>query len=98
MTGEPIGAREAYQLGMVNAVVPPEKLWSHAQTMAGMLASRPPQAVEAIKRACDVIPRLDRRAALEYEFEKAVRLFTSRETKQLIEQFFVRRKQETPPV
>jgi len=92
LTGEPIGAKEAFQLGMVSAVEPPERFWGKAQAMATMLASRPLQAVQAVKRACDVIPRLDRRAALEYEFEKAVRLFTSRETKQLIDQFFVQRR------
>lgn len=92
MTGEPIGAKEAFQLGMVNALVPPDKLWSKTHAIAEMLASRPLQAVQAIKRACDVIPRLDRRAALEFEFEKAVRLFTSTETKNLIDQFFVQRR------
>jgi enoyl-CoA hydratase len=41
---------EAYRIGMVNRVVPPEKLMSTAMEWAEVLAKRPPRSVAAIKR------------------------------------------------
>ena len=42
---------EAHRIGMVNRVVPPEKLMSTAMEWAETLAKRPPRSVAAIKRA-----------------------------------------------
>jgi enoyl-CoA hydratase/carnithine racemase len=42
---------EAHRIGMVNRVVPPEKLMSTAMEWAEVLAKRPPRSIAAIKRA-----------------------------------------------
>ena len=42
---------EAHRIGMVNRVVPPEKLMSTAVEWAEVLAKRPPRSIAAIKRA-----------------------------------------------
>jgi enoyl-CoA hydratase len=42
---------EAHRIGMVNRVVPPEKLMSTAMEWAETLATRPPRSIAAIKRA-----------------------------------------------
>lgn len=42
---------EAHRIGMVNRVLPPEKLMSTAMEWAETLAKRPPRSVAAIKRA-----------------------------------------------
>jgi enoyl-CoA hydratase len=42
---------EAHRIGMVNRVVPPEKLMSTAMEWAEVLAQRPPRSIAAIKRA-----------------------------------------------
>ena len=50
ITGEPIGAEEAYALGLVNAVVPDHELFDTALAWARKLAGQAPIAIEQIKR------------------------------------------------
>ena len=51
MTGEPITAREAYRLGMVNELHPANELIGAALRIAESIASNSPTAVQAVKRA-----------------------------------------------
>ena len=51
MTGDPITAREAYRLGMVNEIYPQAELMTAAQRLAEKIASNSPTAVQAVKRA-----------------------------------------------
>jgi len=51
LTGDPIGAARALELGLVNRVVAAERLGEEALTLARTMADRPPLAVAAIKRA-----------------------------------------------
>lgn len=49
LTGVPIGAAEAYRLGLVNRVVGPESLLDEALRLAGTIADNAPLAVQASK-------------------------------------------------
>jgi enoyl-CoA hydratase/carnithine racemase len=49
MTGEPISAQRAYELGLVNKVVPAEDLEAEAQKLAGTIADNAPLSVQAAK-------------------------------------------------
>ena len=51
MTGDPISAKEAYRLGMVNDVYPQGELMDAAQRIAEKIANNSPTAVQAVKRA-----------------------------------------------
>jgi enoyl-CoA hydratase len=51
MTGEPISAHEAYRLGMVNEIHPPDALMPAALEIAARIASNSPTAVQAVKGA-----------------------------------------------
>jgi len=51
MTGEPIDAREAQRIGLVNRVVPHEELASATNALVERLASRPPLGLKFTKRA-----------------------------------------------
>ncbi|MGA7362746.1 MAG: enoyl-CoA hydratase-related protein [Candidatus Dormiibacterota bacterium] len=51
LTGAPIDAERALELGLVNQVVAPDQLKSSALELAGRLAEQAPLAVAAIKRA-----------------------------------------------
>ena len=51
LTGDPITADEAYQLGLVNRVVPAAKLMDEARALADTLLARGPLALRAAKRA-----------------------------------------------
>jgi len=58
LTGDRIGAREAFRMGLVNRVVKRGELYSTADEVAQMIVSNNPIAVqyakEAIRRGCDL--------------------------------------------
>ncbi|MCX5839446.1 MAG: enoyl-CoA hydratase-related protein, partial [Deltaproteobacteria bacterium] len=87
MLGEPIGAREALRIGLVNKVAPPEKLMAEAESMARELAKRSPEAIEAIKRISDIAPRLDKNSALDFEMDVEALLFSRTERKKHMDEF-----------
>ncbi len=82
MLGEPIGAKEALRIGLVNKVAPPESFMEEARAIAKELAKRFPRAIEAVKKVSDVVPRLDRTSALELEFEISALLFSRSECRE----------------
>ena len=51
MTGEAIGAEEALRIGLVNAVVPHGELLPKTRELVSKIASKPPLAIAAAKRA-----------------------------------------------
>jgi enoyl-CoA hydratase len=78
LRGEPIGAQEAFAIGLVNRVVAPERFKEEIQNWANLLVHRSPEVVRALKRTFDVVSRLDAKAALEYELEMSAMLFNIR--------------------
>jgi enoyl-CoA hydratase/carnithine racemase len=52
-TGRHVGAEEALEIGLVDAVVPDEEVYSTAVAMARKFAAGPPLALAAAKRAID---------------------------------------------
>ena len=50
LTGEPIDAARAYEVGLVNHVVSDEQLVSTVQSLAERIASNAPLSVQAAKR------------------------------------------------
>ncbi len=51
LTGEPISAQEAYQVGLVNKVVPDDKVMAEAQRIAQIIVERPPVAIRLARQA-----------------------------------------------
>jgi len=51
LTGKPIDAQEAYRLGLVNKVVPPEQVLPEAKEWAKVICQAAPLAVRAAKEA-----------------------------------------------
>lgn len=66
-TGEPIDARTALHLGLVNQVVPGDQLSQAAMALATKLAQGPTRAIGLTKRAMNRGLTTDLEAALEYE-------------------------------
>ena len=50
LLAEPLPIERAWELGLVNRVVPPEQLLAEARALAAALASRPAHAVQATRR------------------------------------------------
>lgn len=53
MTGVMIDAREAKEIGLVNKVFPPDKLWEETMKTAKVLASKGKVSMRAVKRCID---------------------------------------------
>ncbi len=68
LTGEFLTAQEALAIGLVDRVVPRERLLDAAKEEAARLAANPLPALLAVKRAARTVPFLDTRSAVEYEF------------------------------
>jgi enoyl-CoA hydratase/carnithine racemase len=49
LTGKPVEARRAYEMGMVHQVVPPRELEETTRTLANTIASNAPLALQGIK-------------------------------------------------
>jgi methylglutaconyl-CoA hydratase len=89
LTGELIGAEEAYRVGLVNAVVPAEQLAERAQAWARALAEGGPNALRLTK---ELLHRFSHQALSWEEAAKASaapRL--SEECRQGLEAFFAKR-------
>jgi enoyl-CoA hydratase len=51
LTGDQISAQEALRIGLVEKVMPPEKLMDEAKALATKLAAKPPMAIALAKQA-----------------------------------------------
>lgn len=90
MLGEPIGAKEALRIGLVNKVATPEKFMDEAITMAKGLAARSGRAIESVKRISVMTEELDKNSSLDLEFEVMVHLFSGPERKARMNEFITR--------
>jgi 2-(1,2-epoxy-1,2-dihydrophenyl)acetyl-CoA isomerase len=67
MTGQPLAARDAERLGLVNQVVPGDQLEATVRELAGRLAAGPPLAIAGAKRAINRALDSSLEDAMEYE-------------------------------
>jgi 2-(1,2-epoxy-1,2-dihydrophenyl)acetyl-CoA isomerase len=66
-TGKPLQAADAHRLGVINRLVPAEKLEAEVTELANHLASQPRQAMAAAKRAVNHALESSYEEALEFE-------------------------------
>jgi enoyl-CoA hydratase len=90
MIGEPIGAKEALRIGLVNKVSSPESFMSDTIALADRLVERSAKAIAAVKRISEVTQNLEKSTALDLEFEVTIHLFSSPERKMRMSEFMTR--------
>jgi len=66
-TGKPLQAVDAHRLGVINRLVPADRLEAEVRELAGQLASQPRQAMAATKRAVNHALESSYEEALEFE-------------------------------
>ncbi|HSS92628.1 MAG TPA: enoyl-CoA hydratase [Candidatus Dormibacteraeota bacterium] len=66
-TGKPLSAADAHRLGIINRLVPADRLEAEVRELAGHLASQPRQAMAAAKRAVNHALESSYEDALEFE-------------------------------
>src|SRR5437899_9083533 len=91
-TGKPLSAADAHRLGIVNRLVPAERLEAEVRELAGHLASQPRQALARAKRA--VVHALESSVgdALEFESYLQEAQAASPEFAEGVQAFLARRK------
>ena len=66
-TGKPLPAADAHRLGVINRLVPAERLEEEVRDLAGQLAAQPRQAIARAKRAVNHALESSYEEALEFE-------------------------------
>lgn len=92
LTGEPIDAMEAMKIGLVNAVVPAEKLDEETKEVANKIIRHSPLAVKLFKSAMDTSKELSLNSALKYEIDALSVGFATEDSKEGILAFIEKRK------
>jgi enoyl-CoA hydratase/carnithine racemase len=80
-TGRHVGAEEALEMGLADAVVPDAEVYTTALAMARKLAAGPPLALAAAKRAIDEGLDLPLQGGLELESRLFAELFDTEDQK-----------------
>ncbi len=91
-TGDTINAQEAYRIGLINKVVPKDKLMEEAMALAKKLASKPRAALGLIKRCVDNGLNMDLPSGLTLEMDSFAIAFTSEDGREGINAFVEKRK------
>ncbi len=94
MTGDMIDAREAERLGIVNKVVPPDKLKEAVKELADKLKSKSPVALKIAKAAVNKSLETLLSAGLAYETEAFTLCSTTEDFNEGVKAFLEKRKPE----
>jgi len=94
LTGEPLSARQAFDLGLVNRLVPDERLLEEARELGWLIASRPPLAVRLARQALRHGVETTLNEGLEVERRNFVQLFDTFDQKEGMAAFLEKRPPE----
>jgi enoyl-CoA hydratase len=94
LTGEEIDAHEALRIGLVNAVVPADRLFAEAEAVALRIAERGPLATAYAKEAVSRGIGMPLEQALRFETDLTVILQTTEDRAEGVRAFLEKRKPE----
>lgn len=94
LSGEPVSAREALEMGLVSLVVPRAELEAKTTALARKLAAFSPAAVAIAKEAAATIQDMDYAKSLRYLRELTTLVFMSDDAREGIAAFFEKRAPE----
>jgi enoyl-CoA hydratase len=91
LTGEPIGAAEAYRLGGLLKVVPRAQLRDEAMALAAKIAAKSPRAVRAAKASLNGIELIEPKSSYRFEQGFTLELYMSRDSQEARDAFVQKR-------
>ncbi len=91
LSGEPVSAREAYEMGLVSRLVPRAELEGAVSALARTLAGYSPTALGLAKEAAVMVPDMEYGAALRYLRELITLVALSDDAREGIAAFFEKR-------
>jgi enoyl-CoA hydratase/carnithine racemase len=92
LTGDILSAQEALHIGIVNRVVPPERLMEESLVLAEKISSKPPLAVRMMKRAIYQSQTSTLRAHLDYISSQLALLSETQDHQEAAKAFLEKRK------
>ena len=92
LTGKPVSAQEAQQMGLVSALYPDDQVLPEALKMAALIAAMPPLAVSQIKEVVLAGVDASLETALMLERKANQLLFATRDQKEGMQAFIEKRK------
>ena len=92
LTGDPINAQEAYRIGLVNQVVPPDKLEEAVNAMVKRLISKGAVALDYTKKAVNKTMNVSVHEAIEYEAKLFSDIFKTEDANEGAKAFLEKRK------
>ncbi len=92
-TGDWISAEEAHRIGLVNKVVPPDKLLDEALALAGRIAKRAPLAIGAAKACVNFGSEMPLDDGMEYQLRESISMFYTKDLKEGITAFFKEKRE-----
>lgn len=93
-TGKMIDAQTAERIGLINKVVPPEKLMSAVEELAKVIMSKPPIAIKLAKELINSSIETDQRTGLVHEAEAFGILSSTEDYREGVSAFIEKRKPE----
>lgn len=91
-TGKPIDAKRAYEIGLVNRVVPHEEIMNEAKKMAKNLMSKSTVTLKFAKTAMDLGIETDLETGLQIERELFAECFATEDMREGLSAFLEKRK------
>lgn len=91
-TGDMIDAKEAERFGLVNKVVPPDRLMAVAKEVAAKIASKSPLALKYAKRSLNMSWQMELDAALTFEAYSFGACFSTEDKEEGVKAFLEKRK------
>ena len=91
MTGEIVDAAEALRIGLVNRVVPADRLAAETDALAELLAGRPPRSLAAIKHGVYASGSRTLDANLGFEVDSQIGCFGTDDAREGVAAFFEKR-------
>ena len=92
LTCEFISAQQAYEIGLINQVVPKEELMPTAMKIAEKICENAPLAIQAVKRSVRKCTDLPMEEALKLELQIAAEVFMTEDAKEGPQAFAEKRK------
>lgn len=92
LTGQPIDAKKAAEIGLINEVVPLEELMPRARKIAKILASKSPLAMRTAKQCVDFSADVDIDSGRAYERKAWAFLFSTGDPAEGLNAFLEKRK------
>lgn len=93
LTGDRISAQEAYRIGLVNKVVPREKLMDEAMALGRRLTKNAPLAMGAAKACVNVGSEMSIDQGMEFQMQESLRTFASEDVKEGIKARIIEKRE-----